>query len=1073
MKKVLITLLLVMFTFPFIQKNVNNVSANSKDQEYVIKIKSEYDLNYSNVQFIVYEQHKDNNLMVESFNKYDNNPTIIDYFSNNGVYKFLGEKNEYLIQIDLTTLPAGYGVIYDYEYINSDIGYCEFIIEKISDIDFKCDNNLNYMVSFFSSEKNKLYSHYNISIDEYDNYFEASIDVNGEIFYKTDFKEDSSDVSNISSFNSNDLQANNTQNIYDNSCEYENFKVYYKSSDDEYENENIAAMAEYIAFYMFSAKNYFVSVLGFNNPNIIIENIDDITYNIVYLNIEPGSDSYNPFNGEVKYNENSQNECQIFITYKYIVNNFIRSSYMLQILESVCVHEYFHAIQASYGVNLSLSFIQESFSTFMEIYYISTKNYISSYYVKNLYEKRIWNSNFIYSSDPFGTYNSLYPYENNDGYGATLFNMFLYEKFDNVNFVKDFLEYYEQTKSNIYECYEYIALLNNTTFSLLLEEFGIFRINPYKYITNFDPYYFSNFKINDSLKYQIDSNIDNVTTNSYGINSPNEIKLNSWHLIMIEKKNLQNNQILKINLNFNAEINYEELNVYLVEDDESTNLKFSKIDLTSGNITLETDSALLSNNKLFIVIMNCTDASINNPYNISLDILNRNLSSSLSVNKNNIIDFNISHKSELHKIFVLENGYYKFELCLNQTDIDLLKKRSIEIYDSNFENICKLELVDSKIASSKEGEKTIVAYLNRTSDVYTGTENPYYIRLGFYNADIAGSVRITYLSDSESIINEEYFDNQKYIFQNQMQINNVSGDDFLLYNFSIDGELNIRFDAYNLLPNNNINIIIVAYNKENSSFYTISNNFLNIDNNSIDYQVNTKYYKFISILIFDCESNVDISAYIQLQCNNDFDILLDSSSDETLIGSEVRLNNGLPNQSDITLGFTRNVFLGSNSPSESRLDYIWTSSNENVATISAYGTILAIGYGKTIIQANYNGILKSVIMINVLPDLKTEVQNITITTDMRQDNSVGTYVSNNIGNAGENDIMVGYTRLMSLTLDAPSTIIQNYYWTSSDTNIATVSNYGTVKAISTGVVIITAHYKYNSRYSGSIILYIQ
>lgn len=62
---------------------------------------------------------------------------------------------------------------------------------------------------------------------------------------------------------------------------------------------------------------------------------------------------------------------------------------------------------------------------------------------------------------------------------------------------------------------------------------------------------------------------------------------------------------------------------------------------------------------------------------------------------------------------------------------------------------------------------------------------------------------------------------------------------------------------------------------------------------------------------------------------------------------------------------------------------------------------------------------------------------------------------------------------MSLTSDAPSTIIQNYTWTSDNPSVATVSMFGTVTALNRGTVEITATYKYNPRFSGSITLYIE
>ena len=60
-------------------------------------------------------------------------------------------------------------------------------------------------------------------------------------------------------------------------------------------------------------------------------------------------------------------------------------------------------------------------------------------------------------------------------------------------------------------------------------------------------------------------------------------------------------------------------------------------------------------------------------------------------------------------------------------------------------------------------------------------------------------------------------------------------------------------------------------------------------------------------------------------------------------GSEVRFNEGEFGGTTITEGFTRNLHFISDGyvPSFSRLDYNFYSSNNSVATVSQYGTVLA------------------------------------------------------------------------------------------------------------------------------------
>ena len=83
----------------------------------------------------------------------------------------------------------------------------------------------------------------------------------------------------------------------------------------------------------------------------------------------------------------------------------------------------------------------------------------------------------------------------------------------------------------------------------------------------------------------------------------------------------------------------------------------------------------------------------------------------------------------------------------------------------------------------------------------------------------------------------------------------------------------------------------------------------------------------------------------------------------------------------------------------------------------------------------------------------------------------GTEVSENNGEIGGVLIHKGYTRLICFESNSPTDSIQDFVWTSSDNDIATVSAYGTITAKNkTGVVTITGVYKYNSKFIATIII---
>ena len=76
-------------------------------------------------------------------------------------------------------------------------------------------------------------------------------------------------------------------------------------------------------------------------------------------------------------------------------------------------------------------------------------------------------------------------------------------------------------------------------------------------------------------------------------------------------------------------------------------------------------------------------------------------------------------------------------------------------------------------------------------------------------------------------------------------------------------------------------------------------------------------------------------------------------TDTITSGTEVTANGGVVNGNTIQVGYTRFLYLGSEAPSDQRLQYTLTSSNPGVATISKWGTITAVSAGTTVIRAEY------------------------------------------------------------------------------------------------------------------------
>ena len=99
-----------------------------------------------------------------------------------------------------------------------------------------------------------------------------------------------------------------------------------------------------------------------------------------------------------------------------------------------------------------------------------------------------------------------------------------------------------------------------------------------------------------------------------------------------------------------------------------------------------------------------------------------------------------------------------------------------------------------------------------------------------------------------------------------------------------------------------------------------------------------------------------------------FDILCDPQGASTY-GTEVLQNGGEYGGTTLSVGYTRCLFLDGNAPSQSRLKYNFTSSNNDIATVSEYGTVTAKQAGVVIITCTLksNPTIVSKIVLIVRP----------------------------------------------------------------------------------------------------------
>lgn len=158
---------------------------------------------------------------------------------------------------------------------------------------------------------------------------------------------------------------------------------------------------------------------------------------------------------------------------------------------------------------------------------------------------------------------------------------------------------------------------------------------------------------------------------------------------------------------------------------------------------------------------------------------------------------------------------------------------------------------------------------------------------------------------------------------------------------------------FQLKLNNLIIVFSIFKIDENHIFNFISLYLINGINSTIQFTEEINQEKKIMICIFNKNLISSLDINIDREVNlSQFTLVTDKSYEQS--GSEVHLNGGVLGETTITKGFTRPCYLGNDAPdTSSRLNYYWYSSNNNVATISSYGTITVVGVGTTIIQSVY------------------------------------------------------------------------------------------------------------------------
>ena len=436
--------------------------------------------------------------------------------------------------------------------------------------------------------------------------------------------------------------------------------------------------------------------------------------------------------------------------------------------------------------------------------------------------------------------------------------------------------------------------------------------------------------------------------------------------------------------------------------------------------------------------------------NILLNKGTNNIKNSMHLNSENV--YHCSYK-------YLNNqgeGFYRFSLNVGSNII--LPEGTIKIYS----NINKTELLN------RYGS----AGINEQATTYNG-ENELYVFLpenGYYYIDIVlpkstyplitltieqvDKKDIDYSSRLDTIGFDELFDNKtvtnyfeevtishRSVIELDVLTSGIVNKNIPIYIFEKHSEQGSR-------PGDEINYIsttlidnITSTNR--SPVFTIT---LNPGTYYIGYSNNS--------------NNVNIQFAMRRKVNMNLNINGTLVTDPAIeqgfpLGSEVTFNNGTLRGNTITEGFTRNLYLMVEDRFRdpmSRLDYDWYSSNENVAIVTKYGTVLALNVSENTTVTIYaiNKDDPSIVYKKDFVILKeTKTEQLVIECNMTYSHSQ------------ENGM---YTLELDFT-NCPYPYIGYYVWDieCADGINVDMEHHGLVSSTGVGEALLTANYTLNMR----------
>ena len=394
-------------------------------------------------------------------------------------------------------------------------------------------------------------------------------------------------------------------------------------------------------------------------------------------------------------------------------------------------------------------------------------------------------------------------------------------------------------------------------------------------------------------------------------------------------------------------------------------------------------------------------------------------------------------------------GFFQFKLS-GVTNVSYLKG-AITIYDDQNRTMVldRYTIANSHYpAISNEGESEMYVYLPEKGNYYIDIVLPTngYTTLNFRIEEVEKN-DINYLNRMDSVGFDELFFNQTT--QSYFEEVTISHRSKIEYDIQTSKTINENIPVYILEKQNDSGNYIVPKLIEEITKTNRSPIF------TIILEPGT-YYIGYSGNFEEVGIHVGLRRKVNVDMNLSGVLVTDPAYQQQFnLGTEVIFNNGELRGSTITEGFTRNLYLMVEDRFHdpmSRLEYDWYSSNENVAKVSEYGTVLGLKVSEDTEVTIYaiNKIDPTIVYKTKLKVIKeTSIEELNVECNMSY-----SYSKKN----GIYQLELDFT-------NSPYPYIQYYDWEIIGENSIDVSmsNWGVITSSGIGEITIIGKYRLNSR----------